>query len=560
VPDARGAANGSPAYLMVTDAGSVAAFGGLHYAGSLNRLLHRPIVAMAEAAGGQGYWLADADGTVFAIGDAHNYGSLPAPAVATTHSGSRAGAHSAHSTRATHAFHIAAMHGAHARHAAEATAPGQRVVDMVATPDGFGYWVVTAGGGVFSFGDARYYGSMGQTPLRAPVVGMATTPDGRGYWLSGADGGVFSFGDAQFMGSATGDKLPAPVTGITATPDGRGYRLVTTGGAVYDFGDATLLGPRRPPTLSSPIVSIANAPSGQGYWLLSATGAVITFGSARDRGAADGTLPRGQRVVGMAVARSTTAGDAVESVGAFGPTSPSKLRAVTPARTRPAVHPVRSIPVVGPDNYPAGAKGFDVSWPQCGRPLPPHATIAVVGVNGGWAFTGNPCFTNEARWAGGNLTTYINLNSPRGPHEAEWSTGPAGKCAPGDLYCESYNYGYKTAEFSVASAADRGAHSQTWWLDVETSSDWSFSQQANGRVVAGAIAALRAQGLDPAVYSTAYQWDIITGGYVPGTAAWYPTGTATKSPDRWCSAISFAGGPVRMVQSQAGRFDGDYSC
>ncbi|HET9059121.1 MAG TPA: hypothetical protein VFN61_04310, partial [Acidimicrobiales bacterium] len=60
--------------------------------------------------------------------------------------------------------------------------------------------------------------------------------------------------------------------------------------------------------------------------------------------------------------------------------------------------------------------------------------------------------------------------------------------------------------------------------------------------------------------STTYQWDLITGGYRPGTTAWYPTGIATRHPDRWCATRSFAGGRVAMVQSAAGRFDGDYSC
>ena len=40
--------------------------------------------------------------------------------------------------------------------------------------------------------------------LRAPVVAIAATPDGGGYWLVAADGGVFSFGSARFHGSAAG--------------------------------------------------------------------------------------------------------------------------------------------------------------------------------------------------------------------------------------------------------------------------------------------------------------------------------------------------------------------
>ena len=38
---------------------------------------------------------------------------------------------------------------------------------------GRGYWLVGADGGVFSFGDAHYFGSMGARHLNSPVVGMA---------------------------------------------------------------------------------------------------------------------------------------------------------------------------------------------------------------------------------------------------------------------------------------------------------------------------------------------------------------------------------------------------
>ena len=79
------------------------------------------------------------------------------------------------------------------------------VVGMAPTPDGKGYWLVGADGGVFAFGDAVYYGSMGGTPPSTPRwSGMAATADGGGYWLVGADGGVFAFGDAAYDGSMGG--------------------------------------------------------------------------------------------------------------------------------------------------------------------------------------------------------------------------------------------------------------------------------------------------------------------------------------------------------------------
>ncbi len=80
-----------------------------------------------------------------------------------------------------------------------------------------GYWEVGADGGVFSFGNATFYGSAVGTKLKSPVVGMAATPDGHGYWLVAADGGVFSFGDAQYYGSMAGRHLNRSVVGMAVT-------------------------------------------------------------------------------------------------------------------------------------------------------------------------------------------------------------------------------------------------------------------------------------------------------------------------------------------------------
>jgi hypothetical protein len=71
------------------------------------------------------------------------------------------------------------------------------------TPSGNGYWIFAEDGGVFSFGDAQFYGSAGSLPLNKPIVGATVAPNGDGYWLVAADGGVFAFGPgAPFHGSA----------------------------------------------------------------------------------------------------------------------------------------------------------------------------------------------------------------------------------------------------------------------------------------------------------------------------------------------------------------------
>ncbi len=151
-----------------------------------------------------------------------------------------------------------------------------------------GYWMAASDGGVFSFGGARYYGSMGGHPLNQPIVSMAETPDDRGYWLFASDGGVFAFGDARFFGSVPGVLAPqhhtlnAPIVAAEVTPDGHGYRMFAGDGGVFDFGDARFVGslPGLAITPVRPVVAATSDPFGQGYWLVAGDGGVFTFGDA----------------------------------------------------------------------------------------------------------------------------------------------------------------------------------------------------------------------------------------------------------------------------------------
>ena len=131
---------------------------------------------------------------------------------------------------------------------------------------GAGYWLTAQDGGVFSFGDARFYGSMGGKPLARPVVGMAATPTGGGYWLVAADGGVFSFGDARFYGSMGGKPLVQPVVGMAADPATGGYWLVAADGGVFSFG-APFYGSMGGVSSSTRFFAIMASPSGAGYLL-----------------------------------------------------------------------------------------------------------------------------------------------------------------------------------------------------------------------------------------------------------------------------------------------------
>ena len=172
------------------------------------------------------------------------------------------------------------------------------VVGMAPTPDGGGYWLVASDGGIFSFGDAQFFGSTGGIHLNQPIVGMAPTPDGRGYWLVASDGGVFSFGDAQFYGSTGGIHLNQPIVGMAPTFDGGGYSLVASDGGIFSFGDAQFYGSTGGIHLNQPIVGMALTPDGRGYWLVASDGGIFSFGNAQFFGS-DASAGTGVPIIGM---------------------------------------------------------------------------------------------------------------------------------------------------------------------------------------------------------------------------------------------------------------------
>ena len=226
----------SGGYWEVAANGAVAAFGDADTFGSMaGKHLNAPIVGIAATSDGGGYWLVASDGGVFNFGDAAYDGS---------------------------------MGGQHLN------AP---IVGVAATPDGGGYWLVASDGGVFTFGDATYAGSEGAKHLNAPIVGIAASPgavnpssggiSADGYWLVASDGGVFTFGNAGFFGSMGGQHLNAPIVGIAASPgvlnfgtlslDSDGYWLVASDGGVFTFGQAGFFGSQGSTHLNASVIGIA---------------------------------------------------------------------------------------------------------------------------------------------------------------------------------------------------------------------------------------------------------------------------------------------------------------
>jgi len=160
-----------------------------------------------------------------------------------------------------------------------------------------GYWLVGFDGGVFTFGNANFYGSTGSLVLQRPVVGIVTTANHGGYWLDASDGGVFSFGNTQFYGSIPGlglhpagsglpHSLNAPIVGMVPSFDDQGYFMVASDGGVFAFGDAKFAGscPGIGGCAGAAVAVLPDA-SGNGYWLVTSLGDVYGFGDAPYLGA-----------------------------------------------------------------------------------------------------------------------------------------------------------------------------------------------------------------------------------------------------------------------------------
>lgn len=224
---------------------------------------------------------------------------------------------------------------------------------------------------------------------------------------------------------------------------------------------------------------------------------------------------------------------------------------------RPAVYAAGS--------YGSGEQGYDISWPQCGSAYPssPYA-FGIVGVTNGRAFTLNPCLSSEYAWAQasanpGQLSLYMNLNSPAGSTATEGQSGPYGACKK-NTACYSRNYGWNAAQYAYTqNGAFLPYSASIWWLDIETGNSWSRNTTLNAGVIQGAIDFFQAQKVTVGVYSTPTQWKTIAGTYAPATPNWV-AGASASNPGATCSTPLYPGGVVWLTQYVSGSFDVDTSC
>ncbi|NMI00098.1 hypothetical protein [Pseudonocardia acidicola] len=189
---------------------------------------------------------------------------------------------------------------------------------------------------------------------------------------------------------------------------------------------------------------------------------------------------------------------------------------------------------------PAKALGYDVSYPQCGKPLPTGGSFGIVGVTGGLAFSKNPCLATQYRWATrmpNSAAVYVNTGNPAPASNHYWpasgSHDPAlckDNRSTTDPGC-AYDYGWHAAADAVATATSVAPATLrlTWWLDVETAPNWHGDGPSNAADLQGALDYLRGHGVPTVgLYSTGYRWQAITGGYTASSAGRYKAAWAPE--------------------------------
>lgn len=265
-------------------------------------------------------------------------------------------------------------------------------------------------------------------------------------------------------------------------------------------------------------------------------------------------------------------------------------------------------PVAAAHRTTSSTTGNDISWPQCGKTFPSGQAFGIVGVNGGLANIVNPCLgpygtggpaTSELAWAWGSTgasklpraALYVNTADP-GTGVADWpqdnvdpagaseavgtpNADPYGSCDGSDSQACAWQYGWDRAVQDLAwlatAAGQDGvasaASAYRWWLDVETGNSWETGSAGllnNVADLQGMVAAFTAAGGSAGVYSTSYQWGVITGGSkagnLDGLPDWIPGARTQSGAMSNCSLTGFTNGAVMITQWFGKPYDGDVAC
>jgi hypothetical protein len=191
---------GARAYWVLTGPGHVIPVAGAPYHGDPLNEPHEPCVAVASTPTGKGYWVLTAGGRVYPYGDAGFFGDaihagLATPCVSMAPTPTGKGYWIVSEGGRIERYGDAEFHGDTVELHLEPT------VKVVASPTR-GYWLVNEAGRIDAFGGASYHRSLAGQRIPSLIVDMVATPTGEGYYLLSKFGHVYTFGDAVNHGSA----------------------------------------------------------------------------------------------------------------------------------------------------------------------------------------------------------------------------------------------------------------------------------------------------------------------------------------------------------------------
>ena len=238
-----------------------------------------------------------------------------------------------------------------------------------------------------------------------------------------------------------------------------------------------------------------------------------------------------------------------------------------------AVDPARAAPADGP------LLGVDVSYPQCGGPLPTGQAFAIVGVNGGTAATSNPCLATLLEWAeqstGGtvhdDVQLYVNTGNPSGAGAWPQSgTNRYGDCDGSNSRACAYQYGWERALDDATARGISHPEQYMWWLDVEIANSWDHTDGGgtrNAAVLEGMtdyFTSIGSRGVG--LYSTRAQWNQIIGNGVDSTSSlnglsnWRPGGSTLGDAQATCGVAPLTPGGVIELTQYTTDLDYNHSC
>jgi hypothetical protein len=238
------------------------------------------------------------------------------------------------------------------------------------------------------------------------------------------------------------------------------------------------------------------------------------------------------------------------STCALGCASKANAPLAPPAASTPvATATFAPAPSPTPDasEYPPGSVGYAISWPQCGATFPDEPfDFGIVGATNGQAFTHNPCFEDEYRWAERGRyhpSIYMNTN-----YMESVDTLPDVEACGVDPSCRAYEYGRAEAEDAYEFAASADAVAPVWWLDVQIVSDWAGDQTLNAEAIRGAIAFLQSKGIRVGISSTALQWATVAGEAQHYLPVWDASAIDADQAALFCAqGKDFGGGATEQI-------------